>query len=78
MTSSLLNSEGLKRAIGIGEAPLGLQGTFSLWSDPLAISKFAYRSSEHKEAISATAREKWYSEELFGRFAVIESAGEIE
>jgi hypothetical protein len=78
VTSSLLNSEGLKRAIGIGEAPLGLQGTFSLWSDPLAVSKFAYRGSEHKEAISATAREKWYSEELFGRFAIIESAGEID
>ena len=31
VTSSLHNSHGLISAIGIGEAPIGLQGTFSLW-----------------------------------------------
>ena len=77
VTNSLLSTPGLIRAIGIGEAPIGLQGTFSLWTDPLAISSFAYRGEAHKEAISATARERWYAEELFGRFAVIESNGEF-
>lgn len=77
VTTSLLKAPGLIRAIGIGEAPLGLQGTFSIWSDPLSISTFAYRGAAHQEAISATAREKWYAEELFSRFAVIESSGEF-
>lgn len=77
VTASLLAAPGLVRAIGIGEAPVGLQGTFSLWSDPLAVSTFAYRGAAHQTAISATAREKWYAEELFGRFAVIESSGEF-
>jgi len=77
VTTSLLAAPGLIRAIGIGEAPIGLQGTFSLWSDPLAVSTFAYRGAAHQAAISATAREQWYAEELFGRFAVIESSGEF-
>jgi hypothetical protein len=67
----------LIRAIGIGEAPVGLQGTFSLWSDPLSVSTFAYRGAAHQEAIAATAREKWYAEELFGRFAVVTAEGEF-
>jgi len=75
VTLSLKNSPGLLNAIGIGEAPLGLQGTFSLWKDPLSVSTFAYRGEAHKEAIKATEREKWYAEELFSRFAVIKEKG---
>lgn len=77
VTESLLAAPGLIRAIGIGEAPVGLQGTFSLWSDPLSVSTFAYRGAAHQEAIAATAREKWYAEELFGRFAVVTAEGEF-
>lgn len=77
VTISLKNSPGLLNAIGIGEAPLGLQGTFSLWKDPLSVSTFAYRGEAHKEAIRATEREKWYAEELFSRFAVVEEKGSL-
>lgn len=69
-------ADGLERAIGIGEAPLGLQGTFSIWNSPQAIKDFAYRSPAHREAIDATHRIGWYSEEMFSRFAVIEESGE--
>ena len=75
VTASLRSAPGLIGAIGIGEAPIGLQGTFSIWEDPKTISYFAYRGEAHKEVIAATAREKWYAEEMFGRFALIDSSG---
>ena len=75
VTLSLKSAPGLIGAIGIGEAPIGLQGTFSIWEDPKTISYFAYRGEAHKEVIAATAREKWYAEEMFGRFALINSSG---
>lgn len=75
VTASLKAAPGLIGAIGIGEAPIGLQGTFSIWEDPKTISYFAYRGEAHKEVIAATAREKWYAEEMFGRFALIDSSG---
>lgn len=77
VTLSLKSAPGLIGAIGIGEAPIGLQGTFSIWKDPKTISYFAYRGAAHKEVIAATAREKWYAEEMFGRFALIDSTGEL-
>jgi hypothetical protein len=69
-------SPGLESAIGIGEAPIGLQGTFSLWDSPQAIRDFAYRSPAHQGAIEATKRIGWYSEEMFARFAVVEESGD--
>jgi hypothetical protein len=77
VTTSLHSSPGLKAAIGIGEAPLGLQGTFSIWESAAAVRDFAYRGEAHKAAIAATHREKWYSEELFSRFAVTKEQGNL-
>jgi hypothetical protein len=77
VTKSLHNSPGLVHAIGIGEAPIGLQGTFSLWESAAAVRAFAYQGAAHREAIAATARHQWYSEELFARFAVRESRGTL-
>jgi len=75
VTASLHQSPGLLNAIGIGEAPVGLQGTFSLWENAAALRDFAYKGQAHAQAIKATAENKWYSEELFARFAVIEEQG---
>ena len=77
VTESLRSSSGLVSAIGIGEAPIGLQGTFSLWESGDAVRNFAYRGEAHKAAIAATHREDWYAEELFARFAVTRSNGAI-
>ena len=77
VTKSLHSSEGLIAAIGIGEAPIGLQGTFSLWESAAAVRNFAYRGEAHKAAIEATHREDWYAEEMFARFAVTKSSGAI-
>ena len=77
VTVSLKSAIGLISAIGIGEAPLGLQGTFSIWESNAAVRAFAYQGEAHKAAIAATARERWYSEELFARFAVISESGSL-
>lgn len=77
VTSSLLESQGLVAAIGIGEAPIGLQGTFSIWSSADAVKNFAYRGAAHQAAIAATHRENWYAEEMFARFAITRSSGDL-
>jgi hypothetical protein len=67
--------DGLDLAIGIGEAPVGLQGTFSMWSSNAALTEFAHRRSPHVEVMRRTHDVEWYAEELFARFAVIDSRG---
>jgi hypothetical protein len=73
----LHSNPGLHAAIGIGEAPIGLQGTFSLWKSASALRDFAYRGKAHQVAIAQTQSIGWYSEELFARFEVLELRGEI-
>ena len=75
VTLSLSGAQGLICAIGIGEAPIGLQGTFSIWESAGAIKEFAYKGDAHQSAIQATAHYNWYSEELFARFSVREVRG---
>lgn len=78
VTISLKSADGLINAIGIGEAPIGLQGTFSLWESASAVRDFAYRGQAHQKAIADTTRYKWYSEELFARFALLDERGLIK
>lgn len=75
VSQDLRRVDGLRLAVGIGEAPIGLQGTFSLWSGAPALTTFAHRRSPHIEAIRATAVQDWYAEELFARFAVLGVSG---
>ncbi len=77
VTQDLHSQSGLLAAIGIGEAPIGLQGTFSIWRDGAALRTFAYEGSAHKRAIAKTAELNWYSEELFARFGVREISGTL-
>jgi hypothetical protein len=69
---------GLRFARGIGEAPLGLQATFSVWDDPAAAAAFAYDCPQHRAVVERTPSAGWYAEQLFARFAVIESSGEVD
>lgn len=75
VTQTLKDSSGLLGAIGIGEAPIGLQGTFSLWESAADLRAFAYGSPAHQRAIELTASRNWYSEELFARFHVLRAEG---
>lgn len=75
VSADLRRVDGLRLAVGIGEAPVGLQGTFSLWESPAALNAFAYHRAAHTEVIRRTHEVGWYAEELFARFAVLDVAG---
>jgi heme-degrading monooxygenase HmoA len=62
-------------ALGIGESPVGLQGTLSVWSSAEALDRFAHRDHAHREAVRRARRDRWYAEELFARFAVLGAQG---
>ena len=66
---------GLRLALGVGEAPVGLQGTFSLWEGTGPLVEFAHRRAPHVDVVGRTARERWYAEELFARFEVLDVQG---
>lgn len=78
VSAELHRSPGLLAALAVGEAPVGLQGTLSLWRSPAALRDFAYRSAAHTAVIEDTARLQWYSEELFARFAVTACEGTLD
>lgn len=63
-------------SLGVGEYPLFLQATFSLWRSPADIDDFAYRSQPHRQTMATTRRRDWYSEELFARFALESVSGD--
>ena len=75
VTAALANADGVRLAVGIGEAPVGLQGTFSLWARERDLVAFAYRDPAHVAAVEATPRVGWYREELFARFRVRDATG---
>lgn len=75
VSADLADVAGLSLAIGIGESPIGLQGTFSLWQSNAALNDFAHRRPAHAEVIRRTGPQRWYAEELFARFTVDSVAG---
>ena len=78
VVADLRTSPGLRLAVGIGEAPLGLQGTLSLWDDDAALTSFAYSGEAHSDVVRRTASAGWYAEELFARFAVEDVDGTFQ
>lgn len=78
VSAALRQQPGLLVGLGIGEAPLGLQGTFSLWSSATALRDFAHRDPAHVEVIRRTEEQRWYAEELFARFAVLRTTGTLD
>ena len=74
VVEDLHKAPGLIFSIGIGEAPIGLQGTFSLWESESALRDFAYKNSPHRVAIENTKKFNWYCEELFARFDLVNTA----
>ena len=75
VSADLRTVPGLRLAVGVGEAPVGLQATFSVWDSAQALVEFAHRRSAHSQVVRRTAREGWYAEELFARFEVLSVSG---
>jgi hypothetical protein len=76
VAAELAGAPGLLARFGIGEAPIGWQGTVSLWRDATDLTRFAYRQPEHRAVIARTPADRWYAEELFARFAVLGIEGD--
>jgi hypothetical protein len=76
VAAELASAPGLLARFGIGEAPIGWQGTVSLWRDATDLTRFAYRQPEHRAVIARTPVDRWYAEELFARFAVLAIEGD--
>ncbi|SDT63877.1 monooxygenase [Actinoplanes derwentensis] len=72
----LSRAPGLLAGFGVGEAPIGWQGTVSVWRSTTDLTTFAYRQPRHRTAIARTPTDNWYAEELFARFAVREISGD--
>ena len=62
-------------SVGVGEYPVFMQATFSLWESGRAMQQFAYRSRYHEEVVRLTRERDWYSEEMFTRFQVTDVRG---
>jgi hypothetical protein len=70
VAATLGQADGLLARFGVGEAPVGFQGTVSVWRSTADLTTFAYRQPEHRAVIARTPKDRWYAEELFARFAV--------
>jgi hypothetical protein len=68
--SELAQADGCQLAVGLGEAPILRQATFSLWKDQAAMDAYA-RSGAHQRAIKAAYGQDFFSESMFVRFLPI-------
>lgn len=78
VAAAVNGSPGLRYTVGVGEAPIGLQGTFSLWDSNEALRSFAYANAQHRAVMIRTHTDRWYAEEMFARFTVLESSGTLD
>jgi hypothetical protein len=73
----MLKARGYITSVGIGEAPVYRQATFSVWESVEDVKAYAYGSREHADIIKKTRAENWYSEELFARFKPVAAWGTL-
>jgi spheroidene monooxygenase len=71
---SLHEAPGCRLAIGLGEAPLLRQATFTVWDSIAAMDAYA-RHGAHQAAIRASAAGGFFSESMFVRFVPYDARG---
>lgn len=71
---ALGDASGCGLAMGLGEAPLLRQCTFSLWRDESDLVAYS-RGGAHGQAVQAAARQDFFSESMFVRMRVLASEG---
>lgn len=72
--AALSQSEGCLLSMGLGEAPLVRQCTFSLWQDTAAMLQYAQQGA-HQLATAAAYKHQFFSESLFVRMQVRQMSG---
>lgn len=72
--ADLAQATGCLLAMGLGEAPLVRQCTFSLWQDTSSMLQYA-RQGAHQVATAAAYKHQFFSESLFVRMQVLQMAG---
>lgn len=72
--ASVAQASGCEIAMGLGEAPLLRQATFSLWRDQAAMDAYA-RAGAHLNAIRAAAQGEHLSESMFVRLVPLRIEG---
>ena len=72
--AALEQAEGCLLAVGLGEAPLLRQATFSVWENQAAMDAYA-RSGAHQAAIRAAYGQGHFSESMFVRFKPLRLSG---
>jgi heme-degrading monooxygenase HmoA len=65
--AGLEQAPGCRLAVGLGEAPLVRQATFSLWESADAMERYA-RAGPHLAAVQAAHQQQFFSESMFARF----------
>ena len=77
VANQMSTAKGLITSFGIGEIPWIKQATFSIWQSKEDMKNFAYSMKLHADVIKKTRKEKWYSEDMFVRFAIIRTWGTL-
>jgi len=72
--TAMRTARGCTLAMGLGEAPLIRQCTFSLWTDTPAMLAYAHQGA-HQQAIEAAYKHQYFSESLFVRMRLLEHHG---
>lgn len=72
--AALASASGCRLAVGLGEAPVLRQATFSVWDNQAAMDAYA-RSGAHLAAIRGAQAGGWFSESMFVRFAPLSLQG---
>jgi len=68
--SALDAASGCRLAVGLGEAPLLRQVTFSVWDNVASMDAYA-RSGAHLDAIRAAHQNQYFWESMFARFVLL-------
>lgn len=72
--AAMQSAQGCTLAMGLGEAPLVRQCTFSLWKDTPSMLAYAHQGA-HQAAIEAAYRHGYFSESLFVRMRLLAHHG---
>jgi hypothetical protein len=73
--AALHAAPGVLAVVGVGEAPVGLQATFSLWRSTEDMEAFAAAPGPHRVVARRARAEGWFAEDLFARFRPYASTG---